>query len=193
MSRDSLADKKQIGEGLDTRTPRDIGVGEWFFTIPTRGACVMSGKSETRARLVGINHVALAVGDIDAALDFYGSIFEFELRHRSESKAFINIGDQFINLSKTSRTGDAGDMDRHFGLVVDDKDLVTRRLESLEIDLLPTPYIDFHDPWGNRVQVVAYQDIQFTKPEHVLHGMGLEEIEKTDDALRELAEKGLEP
>lgn len=149
----------------------------------------------SRARLVGINHVALEVGDIDAALGFYGELFEFELRGRSESSAFVDMGDQFIALAEVEDADDSTSRDdhRHFGLVVDDGDAVERRLDELGIEQLGGPGLEFHDPWGNRVQIVVYEEIQFTKAEHVLDGMGLPDLDKTDGAVAELAEKGLAP
>ncbi|MXV63440.1 VOC family protein [Natronorubrum sp. JWXQ-INN-674] len=150
---------------------------------------------DDRARLVGLNHVALEVGDIDDALDFYGSLFAFDLRSRSETKAFLDMGDQFIALAETDAATASAETDdaRHFGLVVDDAALVPDRLEVLDIDRLDVPGLEFRDPWGNRVQVVDYEEIQFTKAAHVLEGMGLEGLEKSDDALAELSEKGLAP
>lgn len=148
---------------------------------------------DDRARLVGINHVACEVGDIDDALEFYGSLFAVDLRSRSDTHAFLDMGDQFIALAATDAAGDEPDDARHFGLVVDDAERVAERLEALEIDRLDVPGLEFHDPWGNRVQVVDYREIQFTKAEHVLEGMGLDDLEKSDDALEELAEKGLAP
>jgi hypothetical protein len=52
--------------------------------------------------------------------------------------------------------------------------------------------LDFLDPWGNRVEVVEYSDIQFTKAPHVLRGMGLE-LSKSEKSQWELAEKGMAP
>lgn len=149
----------------------------------------MSGS--TKARLVGINHVALEVDDVDAALEFYGRIFDFTLRGRHDGMAFIDIGDQFINLS-VKRTQPPDRM-RHFGLVVDDREKVRAALQELKVDLLPSPGLDFLDPWGNHVQVVQYRDIQFTKATHVLRGMGLDQLTKTPEALDELARKGMAP
>ena len=148
-------------------------------------------SDSNRARAIGINHVALEVGDIDAALDFYGELFEFELRGRSETMAFIDLGDQFLNFSRGR--SQAPDDERHFGFVVDDRERVAAALERLGIDLLPGPFMDFLDPWGNRIEIVDYESIQFTKAEHVLDGMGLSHLEKTDEALAELAEKGMAP
>jgi lactoylglutathione lyase len=141
------------------------------------------------ARLVGINHVALEVGDLDAALEFYGRLFEFELRGRLPRMAFLDMGDQFIAIAET----DPGQPDgsRHFGLVVDDRNEVRRRLGEAGVDVLPGRGLDFRDPWGNRVQVVDYGDIQFTKAPGVLRGMGLDGLDKTPQALTELREKGL--
>ena len=141
-------------------------------------------------RLVGINHVALEVGDVDEALAFYGRIFELELRGREPGMAFIDVGDQFIALS-AGRT-QPPDRHRHFGLVVDDKEATRRALEQAGAEILPGRGLNFRDPWGNYVQVVEYGDIQFTKAPAVLRGMGLEELGKSPDALRELREKGLD-
>jgi lactoylglutathione lyase len=142
-----------------------------------------------KARLVGINHVALEVGDIDQALAFYGRLFQFSLRGRSRSMAFIDMGDQFIALS-TGRT-QAKDEDRHFGLVVDDRAPLRQALREMGADVLPGRGLDFVDPWGNHIQVVEYRDIQFTKAPEVLRAMGLGDLPKSDDALQELAKKGI--
>ena len=143
-------------------------------------------------RLVGINHVALEVGDIDEALEWYGRIFDFELRGRMGSAmAFVDMGDQFLALSEGRRQ--PPDEHRHFGLVVDDKDAVRRALEAAGVEILPGRGLDFRDPWGNRVQVVDYREIQFTKAPAVLDGMGLESLGKSERALEELRRKGLAP
>ena len=142
------------------------------------------------ARLVGINHVALEVGDLDEALAFYGQVFEVRLRGRIPGMAFIDAGDQFIALSQGR--GQAPDPDRHFGLVVDDKQAVRAALEAAGADIVPSRGLDFRDPWGNLVQVVEYGDIQFTKTPEVLRAMGLEGLGKTPAALSELREKGVE-
>src|SRR5579862_7401336 len=142
-----------------------------------------------RPRLVGFNHIALEVGDIDAALEFYGRLFAFELRSRSEDVAFIDLGDQFIALQKGRRQ--PADDGRHFGLVVDDKEAARRALEAAGVALLDGTFLDFLDPWGNRVEIVGYDNIQFTKAPHVLRGMGLAHLTKTEKARRELAEKGM--
>jgi lactoylglutathione lyase len=144
-----------------------------------------------KARAVGFNHVALEVGDIEEALAFYGSFLDFELRERSDTDAFIDLGDQFLALSKGRRQG--ADDGRHFGLVVDDKEAVRRALEEMGVKTLPGPFLDFLDPWGNRIEIVSYQNIQFTKAAHVLRGMGLAALRKSEDAIKELAEKGMAP
>ena len=144
-----------------------------------------------RARLVGINHVALEVGDLDQALSFYGEIFQFELRGRIPGMAFIDSGDQFIALSE-GRTQPRDDA-RHFGIVVDDRGAVSAALEEAGVEILPGRGLDFRDPWGNHLQVVEYGDIQFTKAPEVLRGMGIEGLEKHPEALRELREKGILP
>ena len=139
-------------------------------------------------RLVGINHVALEVGNVDEALAFYGRIFELTLRGRSPGAAFIDMGDQFLALMESR--SDGADRVRHFGLVVDDKDATRRALEAAGVEIRPGRGLDFVDPWGNFVQVVQYGEVQFTKAESVLRGMGLE-LAKTDAALAELRAKNL--
>jgi catechol-2,3-dioxygenase len=141
------------------------------------------------ARLVGINHVALEVGDVGEALEWYGRFFELELRGRiGDRMAFIDLGDQFVALAR-GRT-QPPDEARHFGLVVDGKDAVRAALEGAGIAVTRAPDCSFRDPWGNHVQVVDYREIQFTKAPDVLRGMGLE-LEKTEQAKAELREKGL--
>jgi lactoylglutathione lyase len=142
-----------------------------------------------RPRLVGINHIALEVGDLEQALAFYGEIFELELRGREPGMAFVDMGDQFIAFS-AGRT-DPPDGARHFGLVVDDKDAVRTALERAGVEIEPGRRLDFRDPWGNHVQVVDYGDVQFTKAPEVLRGMELDGLDKRPQALRELREKGL--
>jgi catechol 2,3-dioxygenase-like lactoylglutathione lyase family enzyme len=139
---------------------------------------------------VGINHLVIEVTDLEAALDFYGSVFEFELRGRVRGMAFIDMGDQFLVLAE-SRSPGPPDRERHFGLVVDDRNAVRRRLEEVGADILRGRGLDFRDPWGNRVQVVEYGQIQFSKTGSVLRGMGLESLEKSERALGELRDKGL--
>jgi catechol 2,3-dioxygenase-like lactoylglutathione lyase family enzyme len=142
------------------------------------------------ARLVGINHIALEVGDIDEALEWYGRFFEFALRGRhGGSMAFVDLGDQFIALAQTE--SQPKDRARHFGLVVDDKEAVRRALEDAGVQVTRPPSLDFHDPWGNQVQIVDYREIQFVKTPEVLRGMGLDTLEKTERALAELRDKGL--
>ena len=142
-----------------------------------------------RARLVGMNHVALEVGDVEQALEFYGRIFEYELRGRGGRMAFIDMGDQFIALAE-GRT-QPPDAHRHLGLVVDDKEAARRALQEACVEVAPSGSVDFRDPWGNHVQVVDYREIQFTKADNVLRGMGLEGLEKSEKALGELRSKGL--
>jgi lactoylglutathione lyase len=144
-----------------------------------------------KARAVGFNHVALEVGDIDEALAFYGRLFDFQLRGKSATSAFIDLGDQFLALQK-GRTQPADD-GRHFGLVVDDKDAVRRALTEAGIEPLAGPFLDFLDPWGNRVEIVGYDNIQFTKAPNVLRGMGLVHLSKNEKAIEELARKGMAP
>ena len=142
-----------------------------------------------RPRVVGFNHVALEVGDIDEALAWYGRIFDFTLRGKGKTNAFIDMGDQFINLTQVD--SQHRDSPRHFGLVVDDKGPVTELVKQAGGELLPGPFLDFLDPWGNRIEIVGYDNIQFTKAPNVLRGMGLERLTKNENARKELAEKGM--
>jgi lactoylglutathione lyase len=142
----------------------------------------------TRVRPVGINHVALEVGDVDEALEFYGRFFELELRGRVAGMAFVDLGDQFIALA-AGRTQEP-DRRRHFGLVVDDKEAVRAALQEAGVEVSRGRFLDFHDPWGNQVEVVDYRDVQFTKAPRILEGMGLD-LDKSDRANAELREKGL--
>ena len=179
-------------------------------------------ENDSTARLVGINHVALPVGDVEAAVEFYESVFAFDVRGRIDGGAFLDMGDQFLALMEngegtpgdgagdaadTDSAGDTADTDgandeageravddhRHVGLVVDDRAAVERALDDLGVETLPTGGLDFRDPWGNRLQVVAYEEIQFTKTDHVRGGMGLSDLGKSAAALAELAERGMAP
>src|ERR671927_449966 len=145
----------------------------------------------SRARLVGFNHIALEVGDIEEALEFYGRLFKIELRGRGKGMAFIDAGDQFIALSEGR--SQPPDDHRHIGMVVDDKKAVRRALKELDVEILPGRGLNFLDPWGNRWQVVEYSEVQFTKAPHILRGMGLDHLRKTEKALDELRKKGLAP
>ena len=144
-----------------------------------------------RARLVGLNHVALEVGNVEEALEFYGRFFDFELRGRSGRMAFVEMGDQFIALAEERRQ--TPDDQRHFGLVVDSKETARAALVEAGVDTSPPPHLRFQDPWGNNLEVVEYADVQFTKAPRILKGMGLEGLGKSERALEELRSKGLEP
>jgi lactoylglutathione lyase len=139
---------------------------------------------------VGINHVVLEVDDVEEALTFYGRVFEFDLRGRLRAMAFLDMGDQFLVLAEGRSQPPDGS--RHFGLVVDDREEVRRLLREVGVEVLPGGGLDFRDPWGNHVQVVQYSDIQFTKAPQVLRGMGLDGLGKSEAALRELRDKGLD-
>lgn len=144
-----------------------------------------------KARAVGFNHIALEVGDIEEALAFYSRLFDFRLRGKNSTSAFIDLGDQLLALQK-GRTQPADD-GRHFGLVVDDKDAVRKALADVGIKPLPGPFLDFLDPWGNRIEIVGYDNIQFTKAPNVLRGMGLTHLSKNKRAIKELTDKGMAP
>jgi predicted enzyme related to lactoylglutathione lyase len=144
-----------------------------------------------KARAVGFNHVALEVGDIEEALSFYARIFEFQLRGKSDQMAFIDLGDQFLALQKGRRQ--PSDDGRHFGLVVDDREAVRQALAEAGVEVLPGPFLDFRDPWGNRIEIVGYDNVQFSKTPNVLQGMGLTHLSKNARAIKELTDKGMAP
>ncbi len=143
-----------------------------------------------KARALGINHIVLEVGDLDEALEFYGKFFQFSLRGRGEINAFMDMGDQFLQFRK-GRTQDA-DGARHFGFVVDDREPVWEAVREHGIELIGDR-LNFRDPWGNRIEVVQYDEIQFTKAPGILRGMGNGDPGKTPEALKELSEKGMSP
>jgi predicted enzyme related to lactoylglutathione lyase len=147
-----------------------------------------------KANFLGFNHVALEVGDIEEALEFYGKLFDVKLRGRGSRMAFIDAGDQFLALSE-GRTQEP-DESRHIGLVVDDREAVRQALEDTDAIILRSTTgggLDFLDPWGNYWQVVEYENVQFTKVPEVLEGMGLTSLEKSEKALEELKKKGMAP
>jgi catechol 2,3-dioxygenase-like lactoylglutathione lyase family enzyme len=134
---------------------------------------------------VSVGELVLEVGGLDEALTFYSRLFEFELRSRSKTSAFIDLGDQFLALQK-DRT-QLADEGRHFGLVVDDKESVRRALAEAGVEMLPGQFLDFLNPWGNRIEIVSYDNVQFTKAPNVLRGMGLSHLPKNEKAMKNLA------
>jgi catechol 2,3-dioxygenase-like lactoylglutathione lyase family enzyme len=151
--------------------------------------------SSSKPRVVGLNHIALEVGDVEEALRFYASIFSFELRGSHENEegrvdmAFIDMGDQFLALSRGRHQVPA--RDRHFGLVVDDRSEVRRLAIQAGAKMLDGPFLDFLDPWGNRIEIVEYGDLQFSKTPSVLRAMGLSHLRKSEEAQDELRQKGM--
>jgi catechol 2,3-dioxygenase-like lactoylglutathione lyase family enzyme len=143
-----------------------------------------------KPRLVGINHVALEVGDIDQALEWYGQLFAFTLRGKGERNAFIDMGDQFINLTLAPTPQTQQAERRHIGLVVDDRSRILELAKAAGARMVEGPFLDFLDPWGNRLEIIEYANIQFTKAPHVLRGMDLA-LDKNAKARRELADKGM--
>ncbi|MGH7154175.1 MAG: VOC family protein [Acetobacteraceae bacterium] len=143
-----------------------------------------------KPRLVGINHVAIEVGDIDQALAWYGQIFDFTLRGKGDHNAFIDMGDQFVNLTQVPDRAVSGVEKRHLGFVVDDRSHVIELAKAAGARFVDGPFLDFLDPWGNRIEVIEYSNIQFTKAPNVMRGMGLA-LGKNDKAKKELAEKGM--
>ncbi len=141
------------------------------------------------AKLIGVNHVALEVGDVDEALELYGRLFAFELRGRSPNMAFIDMGDQFLALASHSDRGP--DAKRHFGLVVDDLERVRAAVEREGLEVVGTRGLTFLDPWGNQLQVVDYREVQFERTEGVKRKLGITELDKGERALAEISERGL--
>ena len=150
----------------------------------------MSEQAQKKARALGINHVVLEVDDLDKALEFYGALFEFKLRGKSKHNAFIDLGDQFIQLT-LGRT-QVADTKRHFGFVVDDRNAVKRAMNRLGIKSI-NDRMNILDPWGNRIEIVSYDDVQFTKAVNILKGMGVPLLDKTASAMEELKKKGMAP
>ena len=150
------------------------------------------GQSQSKkGRAVGINHVAIEVGDVSAAIDFYGRFLEFQVEEQNDEMAIIYFGDQFINFIRNADR--KPDQMRHFGIAVDDKGLVRRTLDEMGVKLLDSRFLDFLDPWGNRVEITTYTSIQYTKADHILEGMGLAYLKKSDEAIAELRAKGMAP
>ena len=145
-----------------------------------------------KPRLIGINHVAIEVGDIDEALDWYGRIFDFSLRGKGEHNAFIDMGDQFVNLTRLPDHRAEGVEKRHIGFVVDDRSRIIELAKAAGAVMVEGRFLDFLDPWGNRLEIIEYSNIQFTKASNVLRGMGLA-LDKNANARKELTEKGMAP
>ena len=143
----------------------------------------------TKATAIGINHLALEVGNIAEALAFYGSFLNFTITSQTEDAAFVYFGGQFINFAK-GRTQTPDDK-RHFGIAVDDKELVRKTLINMDVTLLNGRFLDFLDPWGNRIEITTYTNIMFSKTSPILRGMGMDHLQKTDKVLAELDERGL--
>src|SRR5580704_17094927 len=143
-----------------------------------------------KPRLVGINHVAIEVGDIDEALEWYGRIFDFTLRGKGERNAFIDMGDQFINITRVRDHKAEGEEKRHIGFVVDDRSQIIELAKAAGARFVEGPFLDFLYPWGNRLEIIEYSNIQFTKSPGVMRGMGLA-LDKNDEAKQELTDKGM--
>jgi lactoylglutathione lyase len=143
-----------------------------------------------KPRLVGINHVAIEVGNIDEALEWYARIFDFTLRGKGERNAFIDMGDQFVNMTLVKDHHPEGEEKRHIGFVVDDRSRIVELAKAAGARFVEGPFLDFLDPWGNRLEIIEYSNIQFTKAANVMRGMGLD-LEKNASAKKELADKGM--
>jgi lactoylglutathione lyase len=144
----------------------------------------------TKPRLIGINHVAIEVGNIEEALAWYGRIFDFTLRGKGERNAFIDLGDQFVNMTLVADRATEAEEKRHIGFVVDDRGRIIELAKAAGARFVEGPFLDFLDPWGNRLEIIEYSNIQFTKAANVMRGMGLT-LAKNDKAKKELADKGM--
>src|SRR4029077_10492005 len=140
-------------------------VNSHWWTLPM--------TSSPKPRLVGINHVAIEVADIDAALEWYGRLFDFTLRGKGERNAFIDMGDQFINMTLVKDYAAEGEEKRHIGFVVDDRSQIIELAKAAGARFVEGPFLDFLDPWGNRLEIIEYSNIQFSKAPGVMRGMGL--------------------
>ncbi len=156
-------------------------------------------STERKSKAVGVNHLSLEVGNIAEALAFYGGFLDFEVVYEDTSSppiareelASMEMGDQFIALTRGDTR--AMDRDRHFGLVVDDKELVKENLAKMGVELLPGTTLTFLDPWGNRIEIVTYSRIMFSKGAHVLETMGLGTLAKNENAIAKMRKKGFLP
>jgi catechol 2,3-dioxygenase-like lactoylglutathione lyase family enzyme len=145
-----------------------------------------------KPRLVGINHVAIEVANIDEALAWYAQIFDFTLRGKGERNAFIDMGDQFVNMTLVKDYAVPGEEKRHIGFVVDDRSRIVELAKAAGARFVEGPFLDFLDPWGNRLEIIEYSNIQYSKTPGVMRGMGLA-LDKNDKAKKELADKGMAP
>ena len=179
---------KRNRQGLSRGVPNCVGAVTTPHEAENRWLEPLMAEAK-KARAVGFNHVAIEVGEIEEALAFYARLVDFKLRGKSKDSAFIDLGDQFLALQKGRRR--AADDGRHFGLVVDDKEAVRKALAEMGVETLPGQFLDFRDPWGNRIEIVGYDNIQFTKAPNVLRGMGLSHLSKNERAIKELKDKGM--
>jgi lactoylglutathione lyase len=143
-----------------------------------------------KPRLLGINHVAIEVADIDEALAWYAQIFDFTLRGKGERNAFIDMGDQFVNMTLVKDYAVNGEEKRHIGFVVDDRSRIIELAKAAGARFVEGPFLDFLDPWGNRLEIIEYSNIQYSKAPGVMRGMGLA-LDKNEKAKKELADKGM--
>jgi catechol 2,3-dioxygenase-like lactoylglutathione lyase family enzyme len=158
-----------------------------FFRTALQHLASLYGRAPS-SRLVGINHVALEVGNLEEALAFYRRLFDFELRGRTRTMAFIDMGDQFLALMEGRRQ--PPDEMRHFGLVVDDRSGLRERAAAAGARFAEGPGLEILDPWGNHLEIVEYARVQFTKPKPVLDALDVP-ADKTTEARAELRAKGI--
>jgi lactoylglutathione lyase len=142
-------------------------------------------------RAIGINHVAFDVADVDETLAWYERWFVFTLRGRGRNMAFIDLGDQFIALMQAGADGPHVDRTRHHGIVVDDKEALRAELLDADVEVARSGSLRIRDPSGNQLEIVDYRDVQFSKTGPVLGAMGLDGLQKSESARRELADKGM--
>ncbi len=112
-------------------------------------------------QVYGCNHVAIEVDDVEKAVAFYQDVFNLEKLDEGEGDAFFKLGaHQFLAIFKVDKL--QPDRMRHFGLIVRDAAQLAAVREKLTkkygLELISGFRCDFHDPFGNRIQVVDLHD-----------------------------------
>ena len=112
-------------------------------------------------QVYGINHLAIEVDDVAKAVAFYKDVFQLEKMDEGEGDAFFKIGEhQFLAIFAVEKL--QPDRMKHFGLIVRDEaqlnQVRVKLTEKYGLKLIPGFRCDFHDPFGNRIQVVDLHD-----------------------------------
>ena len=112
-------------------------------------------------QVYGCNHVAIEVDDVKKAIAFYKDVFNLEQLDEGEGDAFFKLGEhQFLAIFEVEKL--QPDRQRHFGMMVRDESQIAevrkKVTDKYKLKLGPHFRCDFHDPWGNRIQVVDLHD-----------------------------------